>query len=75
MSDIKSGYFAHEMPPVGRKFVAVYADGSGANVYMRSMVSEYKDSHSNVISFDFFLDCQYSYWQTLPDSFKLWFER
>ena len=64
--------------PNGTKFVAIYADGSGAHLFKidktgklycpeGEMLSNAPDTH--------LMDCDYYYWIELPKTFKLWFEQ
>jgi len=63
--------------PTG-KFVALYADGSGAGVFCikdgRLLDSEGDSVCSAGGVVEHLLDCGYLHWLPLPDDFKIWFE-
>jgi len=73
-------YFAHEKPE--GKFVALFADGSGANLYWRlddqpCGLPVYCDATGDLIGEPetYFEDAGYYAWLPLPDDFQLWMEQ
>lgn len=59
-------------PPVGR-FVALFSDGSGANLFFHADGGDLYDANMEPDSWDD-LEGNYSLWAVLPDNFKLWGE-
>lgn len=71
-------YIATESIPNGTKFVAIYGDGSGADLYCIDDDGHLWDSDGEHIHYppdNFLMDSGYAYWLLLPKTFKLWFER
>ena len=71
-------YFYQEMPSDNCKIVALYADGSGANLFEiknAKVIVEYQSTGCEELeSKDWFIDCDYLMWAYLPDNFILWGE-
>ena len=69
-------YFHEKLPEIGQKFVAVFADGSGAELFLR--IDSNRDT-AVYIHHDGIEDCDldeqnYLFWLPIPDDFTLWFE-
>lgn len=62
-------------PAVGRKFVALYGDGSGAGVFMRDKQGNYLNAEGELLSQSWLEDAGYVGFMYLPDYFTLWCER
>ena len=64
--------------PNDTKFVAIYADGSGARLFMIDEANGLycaENGYLGIMAPDrYLLDGGFSYWMQLPDSFELWFE-
>lgn len=67
--------------PTG-KFVALFADGSGARLFWEvdgeNGMPAYADGESGDLVPEpetYFVESGYSHWIALPDSFQLWFEQ
>lgn len=63
--------------PNGTKFVAIYCDGSGADIFRIDRDGYLFDAEGNTLSEtpDIHLEgCGYCYWIELPKTFKLWSE-
>lgn len=63
--------------PNGTRFVAIYGDGSGANLFMiddsgHLLDAEFADQTPAPDTW--LMDAGYQYWMKIPDTFKLWFE-
>jgi len=68
--------------PNGQKFVALYADGGGADMYLTTDNGDLLDSELDLclmagveITDEYLLDKGYQWWIPLPDTFKIWGER
>lgn len=67
--------FAVCQPQVGSKFIAFYADGSGASLYLRDDNGDYYTTEGDLIKDnEWFIDSGHFQYAYLPDDFKLWFE-
>lgn len=66
------GLFAHKEPPKSSKFVALYNDGSGADIFMRFDDGDYCDEHLTPVDEAIFDD--FLYWIILPDAYEFWGE-
>lgn len=75
-ADLAYGYFATTEPEdLPNKFVALFGDGSGSDMY-KKQGGEFVHCHSGEpVSFDYFIDAQYSLWVRLPDDYQFWIER
>ncbi len=62
-----------ETPEVGRRIVAVYADGRGAALFMVAHDGLLYDADGFDGGSRFF-ETNYSLWAYLPDDFRLWCE-
>ena len=64
---------AEGYPESGRRFIALYSDGSGARMFYR-----YDDGMIDQDGDDEYIDDidngSYFYWSYLPDNFKMWCE-
>jgi len=65
--------FAESRPENGRRFIALYSDGSGSQIfygYDCGMIDQDGDDRyiDDIDNGDFF------YWSYLPDNFKMWCE-
>jgi hypothetical protein len=63
--------------PTG-KFVALYADGSGATIY-HMVDGELKDAEGGIFCLEHeavgdLMEVGYFHWMPLPDDYKLWYE-
>ena len=70
---IKWNTFAESRPENGRRFIALYSDGSGSQIfygYDCGMIDQDGDDRyiDDIDNGDFF------YWSYLPDNFKMWCE-
>lgn len=63
--------FQEQMPPKGTKFVAIFNDGSGSDLFVRLDSGEYINCCGDEAS-DEMLD-DYLFWHEAPNM-KLWFE-
>lgn len=63
--------FQEKMPPKGAKFIAVFSDGSGANMFLRLDNDQYIDCEGNEFSEQVLDD--YLFWCEAPN-IKFWFE-
>lgn len=65
-------------PPTSGKFIALYGDGSGGDVFMfddsRNMIAA-DGVQTPIDGAEYLLDANYCYWLPLPDSYKLWCEQ
>lgn len=68
MTELKSIF--HERP-IG-KFIALYSDGSGANLFYRDNNGFIYDADGGACSEEYLDD--YSEWISLPDTYKLFYE-
>lgn len=63
--------------PTG-KFVALFADGSGANIFFMArdhlFDAEGDEICLQIDTVEVLLDCGYFHWLPLPDDYKLWYE-
>jgi len=70
-------FFNERLPDVGQKFIALYDDGSGANLYLRIDDALTGDplylSADGMDDFSETMD-NYLYWIPLPDDYKFSFE-
>lgn len=63
------------------KFVALFADGSGASLFMavdsHDGLPAYVDHEGDLVPEPetYFVDAGYDLWFPLPDDFKMWFEQ
>lgn len=58
------------LPEVGRKFIALFDDGSGSEMFFRT-----EDDAINESGHEYGLDFHnFSHWSYLPDGFKFWCE-
>jgi len=58
-------------PDIGRKFVALYNDGSGNTMFFRTDNS-YLDADGD--EYEEFNDGSYCFWAYLPDHYEFWCE-
>jgi len=58
----------------GKRFVAFYGDGSGANLFRKDKDGNYYDTDGEFLSQDWFIDSGYIDFAYLPDDFKFWSE-
>lgn len=63
--------FKKQQPPNGSRFVALFDDGSGANLFMRDDYGYYLSAEEGVPEE---LSTSYKFWIPIPMQFKLWFE-
>jgi hypothetical protein len=61
-------------PKKGTKFVALFGDGSGGNVFFKDDDGQLYDHEAQFLERGYLENAGYAYWLPLPDSFKLWFE-
>jgi len=64
--------------PNNTKFVAIYADGSGARLFFIDDIGDLYNSEcdkTDIAPDTWLVDAGFAYWIKLPDSFKLWFEQ
>jgi len=68
--------FYEVAPMSGSRFVALYADMSGAHLFMRNADGSYKAADGDLMppADYWFADAGYLHYIYLPDNFKLWFE-
>lgn len=71
-------FFTHPRPE--GKFIALYSDGSGAELFWavdgEDGLPAYVDREGDLIPEPetYFIDAGFSHWLPLPDDFKFWFE-
>lgn len=75
---MKLNSIATQTIPRGSKFIALYGDGSGAQLFMT-------DKKGNLFGHDgkprdsepeaYLMDSCFTWWIKLPNSYKLWFEQ
>ena len=65
--------------PNGTKFVALFSDGSGADVYFKNdgliFHFDYPEGEEAPDNQEWLAEAGYSEWIELPNDFKLWWER
>lgn len=64
-----------KQPKEGRKFVALYSDGSGADVFKRDKQGNLYNGEGEILSQTWLEDAGFSSFMYLPDDFTLWFEQ
>jgi len=73
----KINYFSIRNPNIGQRFVAMYEDGSGATLMIRTKNENgwpgFKDAMGEELDIGHLEP--YSCWLPLPDDFRLWFEK
>lgn len=62
-------------PTPGRKFVALFADGSGADLFRRDKQGNYYNTEGELLSQTWLEDAGYLAFMYLPDYFTFWSER
>ncbi len=67
-------YFHVETPKSDRKIVAVYGDGSGADIFKTGKDGAFSDIENLKFSPDEMQDNQFFMWCYLPDNFKVYGE-
>lgn len=72
MTEFVWNNFNTELPEIGKRFIALYNDGSGAKLFFRS-IKGYLDAEGDKNYPDDFLD-DYWYWAYLPNNFKFFCE-
>lgn len=62
-----------------KQFVAIYDDGSGANLFWERVKGKYQsegiDQFEDCVDKDWFTDAGYLWFIALPDDFKVWGEQ
>jgi hypothetical protein len=58
-------------PEVGRKFIALYNDGSGSNMFVRLDDTYIDTDGDEYYEFD---DGSYIFWAYLPEKYEFWCE-
>ena len=66
--------FYTETPKKGSVFIALYDDGSGANLFNRDNAGDYRNAEGEILSQDWFLDAGYIDFAYLPTNYKLFYE-
>ncbi len=70
--------FCTSQPPKDCRFIAIYADSSGAALFRRTEEGDYIDAEGEDIhpyDHHWFADAGVLHYILLPYDFKLWFER
>jgi len=64
-------------PPKNEHFIALYGDGSGAEIFACVAENEYCNSDGEALEVpdiqEWLLDTSFMYWVPLPSDFKFWF--
>lgn len=69
--------FFEDDDPLPKKFVAIYADGSGAGLWCRNSKGTYDsvgDREIRGVDRDWFIDADHLHYIALPDDFRFWGE-
>ncbi len=66
--------FYLETPKKGSVFIALFDDGSGANLFNRDEFGNFNDAEGVSIHQDWFLDAGYIDFAYLPTNYKLFYE-
>jgi hypothetical protein len=68
-------YFHENQPKINSRFVAFYADASGAELFLRDPEGDYYDAEGRHIEIeDWFGEANFYSYADLPDEFRLYFE-
>ena len=68
-------YFHDSQPKINSRFVAYYADASGAELYLRDPEGDYYDVGGELVDAeDWFEEAGFYSYAYMPDDFRLYFE-
>ena len=68
-------YFHENPPKINSRFVAFYADASGAALFLRNPEGEYYDAEGRLIDIEnWFGEANFYSYDYMPDDFRLYFE-
>jgi len=68
--------FYEQPPECGTSFIALFSDGSGADLFLRADNGDYHNANNDINPPDshWFADSGYLWFAVLPDDFRLFFE-
>lgn len=72
---MKLEYFHISLPKKGTKFIALYADGSGAELFHALKDNLCINMEKASYNIDDLPEHGYNAWIALPDNFELWYEK